>query len=122
MKNKKIRLLATVISIVLVSSMVITGCNILGKTTVTTQNNLVEDIEAINSQEQRLSSIEDQLKSLGDELSSIEDEFKSVGNDAQMQQLKLQEAAQQQTRILSSMSTLAKDMHDTLESIIRNIK
>ena len=50
MKSKKIRLLATVITMLLVSSMVVTGCNIIDKTTVTTQINLVEDIEAINSQ------------------------------------------------------------------------
>ena len=122
MKNKKIRLLATVVTMLLVSSMVITGCKIIDKTTVTTQINLIKDIEAINSQEQRLSSIEDQLKSLEDELKSIESEFKLVGDDAQMLQLKLQEAAQQQTRILSSMSTLAKEMHDIIMSIIRNIK
>jgi uncharacterized protein YlxW (UPF0749 family) len=122
MKSKKIRLLATVITMLLVSSMVVTGCNIIDKTTVTTQINLVEDIEAINSQEQRLSSIEDELKSLEDELKSIENELKSVGDDAQMQQLKLQTMAQEQQRVLSLMSALAKEMHDTIMAIINNIK
>ncbi len=55
-------------------------------------------------------------------LSSLEEEMQTLGDDAQMQQLQLQDLLQKQTQILSMMTNLLKVMHETCMAVIRNLK
>jgi Mg2+ and Co2+ transporter CorA len=50
----------------------------------------------------------------------LEDNVNSLGDDAQMQQIDLQDALQKNQQTLQMMSNLLKVLHDTAMAVIRN--
>ena len=55
-------------------------------------------------------------------LSNLEEKMQTYGDDAQMQQLMLQDMLQKQTQIFNMMTNLMKVMHETHMAAIRNLK
>ena len=55
-------------------------------------------------------------------LSNLEEKMQTYGDDAQMQQLMLQDMLQKQTQIFHMMTNLLKVWHETQMAIIRNLK
>jgi hypothetical protein len=55
-------------------------------------------------------------------LSNLEEKMATYGDDAQMQQLMLQDMLQKQTQIFNMMTNLLKAWHEAQMAIIRNLK
>ena len=55
-------------------------------------------------------------------LSNLEEKMQTYGDDAQMQQLMLQDMLQKQTQIFNMMTNLLKVWHEAQMAIIRNLK
>jgi hypothetical protein len=60
------------------------------------------------------------LKEMDAYIQGLEDNVNSVGDDAQLQQIDLQDALQKNQQTLQMMSNLTKVLHDTAMAVIRN--
>jgi hypothetical protein len=59
---------------------------------------------------------------LEEEIQSAEANLNSMGDMSQLQQLQLQDAMQKQQQVIQTISNIMKNQHDTLKSIIQNLK
>lgn len=89
-----------------------------GETSTTGQYNQ-SDLDFIQT---RLASIDLKIKSLSTGVEVLEGELASVGEDSQLANMDLQNALQKQQQILQTLSSISKSHHDTLKSIINNMR
>jgi hypothetical protein len=61
-------------------------------------------------------------KQLAALIAKVEGQYKTASDMTQMMQLDLQDAIQKQQQSFQLLSSLLKDMHDTLKAIIQNLK
>ena len=69
-----------------------------------------------------LISIDQQIKALGTGVEVFEEKLSSIGDDAQLANIDLQNALQKQQQILQTISNVSKMNHDTMMSIINNMR
>lgn len=82
------------------------------------QNNQ-SDIDFI---QRHLLSIDQQIKALDTGVEVLEEQLSSVGEDAQLANMDLQNALQKQQQTLQTISNVSKMQHDTMMSIINNMR
>ena len=59
---------------------------------------------------------------LDSEIAVLEDKLQGAGDDAQLANIDLQNMLQEQQRLIQVMSNMAKTLHDTAMSVIRNMR
>ena len=69
-----------------------------------------------------LTSIDQQIKALDTGVEVLEEKLSSIGDDAQLANIDLQNALQKQQQIIQTISNISKMHHDTMMSIINNMR
>jgi len=77
------------------------------------------DLDFITS---KLASIDHQIESLETGIEVFQEKLSSLGDDAQLANIDLQNALQKQQQTLQTISNVSKMQHDTLKSIISNMR
>ena len=72
--------------------------------------------------ERRLASIDQQIIALDTGINVMKDKLSAIGDDAQMANIDLQNSLQKQQQLLQTISNISKNQHDTLKSIIQNMR
>ena len=89
-----------------------------GETSTTGQYNQ-SDLDFIQA---RLASIDLKIKSLSTGVEVLEEKLSTAGEDSQLANIDLQNALQKQQQLLQTLSSISKSHHDTLKSIINNMR
>jgi hypothetical protein len=72
--------------------------------------------------QRHLISIDQQIKALDTGVEVLEEKLSSIGDDAQLANIDLQNALQKQQQTLQTISNVSKMHHDTMMSIINNMR
>ncbi len=62
------------------------------------------------------------IEELDSALAAYEEQLQTIGDDAELAMLALQQAINRKTQVVTMLSNIMKSQHDTMMSIIRNLK
>jgi hypothetical protein len=93
-----------------------------GRVTSTTETGAQYNQSDLDFISRKLVSIDQQIKALDTGIKVFEEKLSSLGDDAQLANIDLQNSLQKQQQTLQTMSNVSKMHHDTMMSIINNMR